>query len=62
MHWRWVDGWGDGDDAVEVVVLVEHHHDLQSSVDDADALVQVVRLHDQLLKIQGELKLNLNEG
>jgi hypothetical protein len=55
MNGRRVHGGGDGYDAVEVVVLVEDHHDLEGSVDDADPLVQVFGLDYQLLQIEGEL-------
>ena len=56
MHGRRVHGGGDGDDAVEVVVLEQHDHDLKRSVDHRRPLLQILGLDDQLLDVQGELK------
>ena len=46
---------GDGEDPVEVVVLLEHRHDLQRPHHHGHALLHVVRPHDGLLQIPREL-------
>ena len=56
MHWRRVHDGGDGDDAVEVVVLEEDDHDLQRSLNHGHSLFDVVRFDDQFFQIQSELK------
>ena len=56
MHGRRVHGGRDGDDAVEVVVLEQHDHDLQRPMNHRRPLFKVLGLDDQLFDVQGELK------
>ena len=46
-----VEGGGDGEDAVEVVVLLQHRHDLQRADHHRHPLLDVVRPHDGLLQV-----------
>ena len=55
MHGGRVHGRRDGDDSVEVVVLHQHHHDLERSLDHTHPLLHVLGFNDQFLQIQGKL-------
>ena len=51
-----VEGWSDGEDSVEVVVLLQHRHDLQRADHHGHPLLDVVRTHYRLLQIPCELR------
>ena len=55
VHGAAVERAGDGEHAVEVVVLLQHEHHLEHAPDDGHALLRVVRLQDGLLQVAREV-------
>ena len=51
-----VEGGCDGEDAVEVVVLLQHRHDLQRADHHSHPLLDVVRPNDGLLQVPKMLR------
>ena len=55
MHGGTVEGGGDCDDSIKIVVLLQHLHYFQGSLHNRDSLLQIFGVDDQLLQVEHKL-------